>query len=262
MTPTNTSALHHGRHSVPRPRRVPAKNCFQWLLAGWHMFAAQPATWIMMTLGAFVVLALISYLFGSLYIIGPTFSPIMMSPLLGGMLYAAREYHQSGSTRFLRLFEGFRSRLGSFLLVGFIFCSLFVLIALILIFALEGNAAPAILGTTISSLLNSVLESVATALVTLGVLSIAWGLMLLSLLFSPSLIVKDNAAPVDAFTSSLHGCFINVRAVVLLVIVLYALFGIVFITFGFGIFIYIPVLVGTLHAACQDIFPNRAAEPA
>lgn len=225
------------------------------------MFEAQPATWVLMTLGAFVTLALISGLLGSLYIVGPMLAPIMLSPLLGGMLYAAREYQEAGATRFMRLFEGFRSRPGSFLLVGFIFCSVLVLILLLLL-VLGNNAASDLLGTQISGILNSIFASMVSAAFALGAIFLVWSLLTLALLFSPALIVKDNAAPLDAFTSALHGCFINFRAILLLVLSLYVLFGLVVVTLGFGTLIFIPVLVGTLYSACEDMFPASGSEQA
>lgn len=259
MTSMQTITHRRGRHAVPPPSRVPARNCFDWISEGWHMFEAQPATWVLMTLSAFVILTLISGLLGSLYIVGPMLAPIMLSPLLGGMLYAAREYRDTGAIRFMCLFEGFRSRPGSFLLVGFIFCSILVLILLLLL-VLGNNAAPDLLGTQISGMLNTLFASMVSAIFALGAIFLVWSLLTLALLFSPSLIVKDNAAPLDAFTSALHGCFVNFRAILMLVLCLYVLFGLVVVTLGFGALIFVPVLVGTLYAACEDMFPDTGLE--
>lgn len=212
-----------------------------------------------MTLGAIIILTLVSLSFGPVW--APVAAPVILTLLLGGMLYAASDYHSKGETRLVRLFAGFRSRLGSFSLVGIIFCSLQLLV-LLLFSAIDGDLASSILGPTVSMIVSALLQSIAALITTLGVLFIIWAFMALTLIMSPALIVKDNAPPLEAFLAAARGIVVNFRAVLLLVLVLYALFGIVFITLGFGIVIYIPVLVGTLHAACQDIFPNQVAESA
>ena len=240
---------------------MPAKNCFQWLMAGWHMFTAQPATWIMMTLGTVFILGLVSLTFGPVW--APVVAPVIFTLLLGGLLYAARDYHISGETRFVRLFAGFRNRLGSFSLVGVIFCSLQLLV-LLLFSAIDGDWMPSSLGSNVAMVVGALAQSIAALITTLGVLFLIWAFMAITLIISPALIVKDNAPPLEAFLAAARGIIVNFRVILLLVIVLYALAGIVLITLGFGIFIYLPVLIGTLHAACEDMFPNspKTVEPA
>ena len=137
-------------------------------MAGWHMFTAQPATWIMMTLGTVFILGLVSLTFGPVW--APVVAPVIFTLLLGGLLYAARDYHISGETRFVRLFAGFRNRLGSFSLVGVIFCSLQLLV-LLLFSAIDGDWMPSSLGSNVAMVVGALAQSIA-ALITLSLIHI------------------------------------------------------------------------------------------
>lgn len=257
MTHSAPPARHHGLAHLPQPRRVSPLRCFSWLAAGWRLFAAHPADWILIALGAFALLA-ISTLLVPIPLIGPILPPLLLALLMGGMLDGARRQQQGERLPFEQLFAGFRVHAGNLTLVGLFYAIPLVLVHLLAYLALSGGVLVSLLGISLGATVNSIAASAIGLLADLGIaLAIflaLWGLMLLALLLAPALIMKDNIASFDAMRLSLSASLRNPGAMFMLAIMFYLLFILALIPAGLGILIYIPLVVGSVQAAHQDLF--------
>lgn len=256
-SPTTFSPARHSRHLLPVPRRVPALRCFSWLAAGWRMFTAHPADWVMMALCAFALLA-VSTLLVPIPLIGPIFPPLLLALLMAGMLHAAATQAQDGQSHFMQIFEGFRRHPGNLTLIGLFYAVPLILVHLLVMLALGGSLLVSLFGLSVGGTINSIASDLVGMLVdvgiALGIFLLLWGLLLLAMLFAPALVMEAKAPPLEAMRLSLAASLRNIGAVLLLAIILYILFMLALIPAGLGILIYIPLVVGTLHAAYQDLF--------
>jgi uncharacterized membrane protein len=260
---SSNSSIRHSRHHLPVPQRVPTLRCFTWLASGWRMFAAHPADWVLMALCAFALLAL-STLLVPIPLIGPILPPLLLALLLGGMLHAATIQAQDGQTHFLQLFEGFRRHPGNLTLVGLFYAIPLILVHLLVMLALGGGLLVSLFGLSIGGTINAVASDLISMLVdlgiALGIFLLLWGLLLLSMLFAPALVMEAKAPPLEAMRLSLAASLRNIGAILLLAIILYVLFILALLPAGLGVVLYIPLVVGTLHAAYQDLFADPVAE--
>lgn len=259
----NVSSLprHRARHHRPELQRVPASRCFAWLAAGWRLFAAHPAGWVLIALCAFAMLAIPTMVLAPVPLIGPMIPPILLTLLLAGMLDAADAQVRHGRIRFVRLFEGFRRHPGNLMLVGLFYAIPLILVHLLLM-VIGGGLLVGMLGGAITALTNAILSMLVDLGIALGIFLLLWGLLLLAMLFAPALIMLASAPPLEAMHLSLTASLHNLGAVLLLAILLYVLFALALLPAGLGIVIYLPVLVGTLHAAYHDMFSARPDEDA
>ena len=260
-----TPPARHSRHHLPVPQRVPASRCFAWLASGWRMYMAHPANWTLMALCSFVLLALATLLV-PIPLIGPIVPPLLLTLLLGGMLHAAASQAQDGQTHFLQLFEGFRRHPGNLTLIGLFYAAPLILAHLLVMLALGGGLLVSLFGLSVGGTINTFASDLISMLVdlgiALGVFLVLWGLLLLAMLFAPELAMEAKAPPLDAMRLSLTASLRNIGAILLLAFILYVLFVLALIPLGLGVLLYIPLVVGTLHAAYQDLFaaPTLASE--
>ncbi|MDQ7988493.1 MAG: BPSS1780 family membrane protein [Candidatus Dactylopiibacterium sp.] len=252
---------HHGLAHLPRPRSVSTFRCLSWLAAGWRLFAARPAEWILMALGTFVLLAL-STLLVPLPLVGPLVPPLLLALLMGGMLHAARLQRASQPGGVELLFSGARLHPGNLTLVGLFFAAPLILVHLLVYLALSGGVLVSVfgisLGTTLNAAVAGLLGMLADLGIALAVFLLLWGLMMLSLLLAPALIMFNDIASFDAMRLSLSASLRNLATMFVLAVLLYVLFGLALLPAGLGILIYVPVVVGTIAAAHADLFEAEA----
>lgn len=220
------------------------------------MFARHPADWVLMALCAFAMLA-ISTMLVPVPLIGPILPPLLLALLLGGMLHAAAQA-RLGQLHFLQMFEGFRRHPGNLTLIGLFYAIPLVLVHLLVMLALGGSLLVSLLGLPVGSTINSFASGIVGMLfdlgIALGIFLLLWGLLLLAMLFAPALVMHAKAPPLEAMRLSLAASLRNIGAILLLAISLYVLFIIALIPAGLGIVIYIPVVIGALDAAYQELF--------
>lgn len=257
MTHPNAPARHHGLAHLPQASRVSPLRSFAWLAAGWRLFAAHPADWLLMALGAFALLA-VATLLVPIPLIGPILPPLLLALLMGGMLEGANRQQAEARVPFEQLFAGFRRHAGNLTLVGLFYAIPLVLLHLLAYLALSGGLLVSLLGISLGATVNSLAASAMGLMADLGIALIVffllWGMMLLALLLAPALIMKDNIASFDAMRLSLSASLRNPGAMFLLAIMLYLLFILALLPAGLGILIYIPVVVGCVRAAHQELF--------
>lgn len=253
-----------GKHRPPVIRKVSPSQVFRWLGFGWRLFLERPAEWILMALGAFFLLA-VSTLCVPIPLIGPLMPPLLLTLLLAGMLYGAHVQSRRHVLGFRLLFEGFRRHPGNLTLIGVFYALPLVLMHLLTMLALGGGVLVGLLGWSLGSTVNQLAAGLISFLAGLGVLWVVflmlWGLLLLAMLFAPALVMLDNYPPLDAMRYSLKASLASLGAIVLFAMCLYVLFVVALIPIGLGVLIYIPVVVGALHAAYQDVLAPPEPAP-
>lgn len=264
MHPDRSPPAHHGLAHLPRPRRVSAFQCFKWLTAGWRLFIARPAEWILLALGTFSLLA-VSTLLVPIPLVGPILPPLLLALLMGGMLNGAMRQMQGGAPRFEDLFSGFRLHAGNLTLVGLFYAIPLVVLHLLVYLALSGSLLVRVLGISLGATINSAAASIVGMLADLGIALIVflmlWGMMMLALLLAPALIMRENIASFDAMRLSLSASLRNPWTMIIMAITLYLLFALALLPAGLGILIYIPVVVGTIAAAHEQLFEAEPETP-
>lgn len=262
MPHTPSSSRPHGPAALPLARRVSPLRTFAWLAAGWRMFAAKPAEWLLIALGAFALLAA-STLLVPIPLLGPILPPLLLALLMGGMLDGAERASRGESFGFEQLFAGFRRHTGNLTLVGLFYALPLILLHLLAYLALSGGLLVSLLGISLGATVNSIAASAFGLLADLGVALVIffllWGMMVLALLLAPALIMKDRIAPFDAMRLSLSASLCNPGAMFMLALMFYLLFMLALLPAGLGILIYIPVVVGAMQAAYQDLFHTQPA---
>lgn len=257
MQPTRLPQTPHGLAHLPAPERVSPSRSLSWLLAGWRMFAARPAEWILLALGCFSMLA-VATLLVPIPLIGPILPPLLLSLLMGGLINAANRQAEGGMPRFEDLFSGFRLHAGNLTLVGLFYAIPLVILHLLVYIALSGSLLVSLFGDSLGSTINSMAADVVGMLADLGialaVFLLLWGMMMLALLLAPALIMRDNAPSFDAMRLSLSASLRNPGAMFLLAVILYLLFVLALLPAGLGILVYIPVVVGAIAAARRELF--------
>jgi uncharacterized membrane protein len=229
------------------------------------MFMAHPAEWVLMALCAFIMLFVVTLLV-PIPLIGPVLPPLLLALLLGGMLHAAGVQAEGGQLHFMNLFEGLRRHPGNLTLVGLFYAIPLILVHLLAMLALGGGLLVSLFGLSIGGTINSVASNLISMLVdlgiALGVFLVLWGLLLLSMLFAPALVMKAKAPPLEAMRLSLAASLENIGAILLLAVILYVMFIVALLPAGLGVLLYIPLVVGILHAAYQDLFADPEIEGA
>ncbi len=261
-----STAAHHSRLHRPVPVRVSAAHALQWLACGWRMFVAQPVQWLLMSLTAFVVMAIISmFIVPFLPILGPMAAPVMFVLLTGGMLRVAERQAAGETLQFRHLLEGMSRHTANLALVGVLFSIPLVLLHLTIMLAMGGGLLVGVLGVALGSALSGVLSWLATLLSTIlaggAIVLVLWLLLILTLIFSPALIMYRGLSPLDAMGVSLHASARNFGPILLFGLCIYALFVLAMAPLGLGVLIFIPVSVGALRQAHHDLFAE-ATEPA
>lgn len=237
------------------PRKVPTGHGLSWVVRGFWHFKTAVLAWLLIAaafIGISIVVGMIPY-------VGGLVTSILSTVLIGGVMYGAREQDQGRQIRIEHLFTGFSSGSGQLLLVGVLYVTGVIVIAM-----LVGMIVGAAMVPMASSLDPAVLETQdpevvfetmgPTLLVALLVASLLFIPLLMAALFAPALVALDGLTATEAMKQSFLGCRKNPLA-----LLIYGLIGLVLIMlgslpFGLGLFVIWPILMAAVYVAYRDIF--------
>jgi len=235
-----------------RINKVGAGAVIGWLAAGWRLFIANPAIWIVNV----IIYLVIAIVLGFIPIIGGLALTVINPAFGAGLLAGARSLDGGGTLGVEHLFAGFtdpRARNPLLVLGGLLVAAT---IALVLI-------AMLVLGGSIFSAAGGA-DAAAAGIGVFGALvMLALGALLaMAFLYAPALVMFEALAPVAAVQLSFRACLANLPALVLLWVICVVLGILAAIPFGLGLLVLAPVLIGTVWTSYKAIFGAGPQAPA
>jgi uncharacterized membrane protein len=251
----DASALPPGDEAIVLPGRVRRAGAgWTWVVQGWRLFARSPVMWIV----AVLLLCIIQFALLLVPLLGAIIVHVLNPVFAGGLALACRELEREGSFELEPLFGGFRRHFGALALVGLItLAAEAALVVVVLAFvgfgALATIGAAAASGNLDAAYAALMAASMSMLLATLVGLALAIPL-LAAYWFAPALVVLHGLSPMAAFKASFSACLRNFLPFLVNGIVM-AIFALIIpITFGLGLFVWLPVAIGMWYASYRDIF--------
>lgn len=251
---------------APVIRRLPAERALFWLSRAWQLFIAAPAMWM----GLSALLLVLSGLCTLLPVIGHLALAFFAPVFAAGLMAGCRSLDQQSVLSFEHLWMGFQHNTASLLSIGIISLCGHALISGLVMLLMGGVAVSSLFSALATG--GDPAALLATFAATVGgiVLAALLGLILLTplamtLSFSPALAILAHQNAWPACKASFHACWKNSWPFFVLGVLSLLLLGFVLLTAGLAILVVMPVLIGALYAAYQDIFTwpeASAANPA
>lgn len=243
------------REPGPRPQAVGAGRGAHWWAAGWRLFAAAPAIWLVI---AAIYLALMLGL-ALVPVFGPLASTLLTPILAGGALQGARAVDRGEPLAVGHLFGGFQQHTAPLVILALLSFAGWFAIWVVCLGAMIAVAGFGVLGVLLSGdplqLGGAALVTIgAAALVVLLVMAILAVPLLMALWFAPALIVFAGAEPWAAMKASFAACLENVApsAVYGLIAIVLALLATV--PLGLGWLVLGPMIATSAYASYVDVF--------
>lgn len=225
-------------------RTRPAGQGWQWIVRGWQLFKAAPATWVVTLIVFFVVSVVIQIV----PVIGAIAGLLLGPVLFAGLMLGAHAVDRGEALTLGHLFAGFRERVGALMLVGVLFFLMMAGIGVVLavifgasVFALFENPA------AMANSFGLVLGALAVGALLLMPVSMAY-------YFSPALVSISGRRPLDALKQSFSACLRNVLSGLVYFLAFIVLAIAATIPFGLGWIVLAPVATASIYAAFRDIF--------
>lgn len=212
-----------------------------WAAEGFKMVFKAPGTWVLVTIGLFVLGMIVSVIgsdsFGSALSMGVT-------TFVSGLLMRSCQAAERGEDMFKHVGDTARS---TQLIVLALFST-----------AMYFGLLMAMYSVGITSVMVFFLGDPMLALQSLGVgalgLLALYILISMSLMFSPALVVLDGVAPVEALKLSFMACLKNVLTFLLYMLLALLVMVVAAIPLGLGLLIAIPAYICAAYFAYKDIF--------
>ncbi len=233
------------------PRRLPARQGWEWIKQGYALFIKAPLLWIVLLFICMIAAVAIS----SVPIVGQPLMSLLMPAVMVGLMAGCRALSQGEELELVHLFSGFKQHTSQLVTLGGI-----SLVGQYLILGLM----MAVGGATLVGILmsdrpesdpNVLMQAFAGAgfAVLLGI--VLFSLLIMAMQFAPMLVYFRNVPPLQAMTLSLRAFLYNVLPMLL--------YGITFMMFAvlasvpmmLGWLVLLPMVFTTLYASYNDIFP-------
>ena len=252
MTP---EAMDAGLRLVVPGRSLAAGAGWDWIVAGWKLFARAPVMWII----AIVVLFIVALLLNFIPLLGSIVYQLLQAVFAAGFVAACRSLERGGEFELEHLFAGFTRRFVSLLIVGLL--ALLGWIVILLVFAMFVGFS--IIGAALTGSQEMMLEAILASagmllLGTLVVLLLALPLVA-AYWFAPALVLMHDMAPVAAMKASFGACFRNIVPFLVYGIVMLVLAILAAIPFGLGMLVWLPLMIASTYAAYRQIFTEEMA---
>ena len=226
-----------------------------WIGDGWRLFAKAKLMWVI-----FVFLfVLIHIVLAFVPVLGTLAANVLTPVLAGGVYLGCRSLETGGELELEHLFAGFRRHFVDLVVIGvaYLLGGLVILLVFgmfagmsILTAMFAGNESDVLTAITAASLPLLLGVLVATAL-SVPLMAAYW--------FAPMLVMLNDVRPVEAMKASLVACFRNFLPFLVYGILMLLLAIVAMIPFGLGLFVWVPVLVGSMYASYRGIFTEPDA---
>lgn len=250
-------AMDEGLRLVVPGRSLGAGAGWDWIVAGWKLFARAPVMWII----AIVVLFIVALLLNFIPLLGSIVYQLLQAVFAAGFVAACRSLERGGEFELEHLFAGFTRRFVSLLIVGLL--TLLGWVVILLVFAMFVGFS--ILGAALTGSQEMMLEAMlaSTGMLLLGALvAMLLALPLLAAYwFAPALVLMHDMAPVEAMKASFGASFRNIVPFLVYGIVMLVLAILAVIPFGLGMLVWLPLMIASTYAAYRQIFTEDAEAP-
>jgi uncharacterized membrane protein len=253
--PDTREPLDEGLTLVVPGRSLPAGAGWDWIPAGWRLFARAPLMWII----SIIVLFLIAIAMNFVPIVGGLVYQLLQGVFAAGFVAGCRSLERGGEFELEHLFAGFTHRFGSLLVLGAIvllgWIAIFMVMALFAGFSVVGamlmGGKEAAMDAILASLGGLMLGFLVSLLLMVPLIAAYW--------FAPALVLVHDMAPLEAMKASLGASMRNILPFLIYSIVMLLLAIVALIPFGLGMLVWVPLLVASTYASYRQIFTADAA---
>lgn len=236
---------------------VAAERGLQWLVSGWRLFLKAPGVWLGITVVLLVATLLLIIMpqqfdLSLLSMCGQFAIAFLMPVVTAGLLGGCRSLMQGEALHFADIFAGFKQNTRNLLIVGVLSLLGHAAIGLLMV-GLGGNAMPAVEPGALPALGGMLFALLLGTLLLLPLAMALW--------FAPALVMFHHMGPVAALKCSFIGCLKNTLPFLIYGIVGLVLLLMVIPTFGLGLLVLIPVIVGSVYASYCDVYTAPFVTP-
>lgn len=242
--PPPADQIHSGAANV---QAVAAGQGFQWWAEGWQFFLREPAMWLIIT-----AIAIAGGLFISMLpFVGTIVSTLCAPVVIGGLLYGCSEMEAGRRLSLDHLAYGFSHRTQDLVLLG-AFYLLFGLVVTLLVFLIMGTGfvtaitSGGVPGVQIA-IGSAMLAFIVLLLLSLPVFMASW--------FAPALVVLRGMSAGEALKLSLRASWANMLPFTVFGLVMMGLWLLVAMTFGLGMLVFCPVMLGAMYVSYREVLP-------
>jgi uncharacterized membrane protein len=255
MPGTPPEALDEGLRLVVPGRSLAAGAGWEWIAAGWKLFARAPLMWIV----AIVLLFLVAVATNLVPIVGGLAFQVLQGVFAAGFVAACRSLERGDEFELEHLFAGFTRRFVPLLVLGLLVLLGWIVIMLVFAVFLGFSVLGAMLTGDAEAMAQALMAS--SGVLILGVLvMLALAIPLMAAYwFAPALILMHDMAPVAAMRASFSASFRNIVPMLVYGVVMLVLAIVAVIPFGLGMLVWVPLMIASTYAAYRQIFTEDAA---
>lgn len=221
------------------PKFVPLLSAFDWVGKGFALFGRDAGSWVLFTL----VGGLLYFVLNAVPLVNYV-NVVLFYVWVGGIWVALQKAHEGKKVDVSDLFEGFKQRLGSLVLLGviyFVACVVAIVPVFVVVF----------MGGYDWDNLNIYSPDLWVAA---GVTFVAYVAILLSLWFAPALIILNNVGVFKAIGLSFTGCLKNIVPIFIYLVISMVFFFLGSILLLLGLLVAVPVVSCMSYSAYRQIY--------
>lgn len=228
------------------PNGVGAGRGAAWWSEGWHLFREATGIWI----GISIVLVIINIVVGLVPVVGDLATSFLFPVFGAGLMLGCHSVESGEELTFGHLFAGFQNNLGRLLMVGVLYLvGIAVIIAIAAALGFGGGFAAAAAGSRNTAALSGLLLG--------SLVALALGIpLVMSVWFSPGLVVLHDLTAFEAMKLSFRGCLRNILPFLIYGLLFVVLAALASLPLFLGWLALMPVMFCSTYASYRDIFTN------
>jgi uncharacterized membrane protein len=226
-------------------KQVPFLNAIEWTKAGFQLFRAFPAMWIILFVIYIIIMVPISMIPG----IGSIASTLLAPIFAAGLMWGSKAITQGQDLEINHLFAGFKKNTRQLVTVGAIYMLGLMIIAMFVVMSLDKETVDAL---TKGQQLNPVQAGALMLPLLIAMLMLVPVLM--AYWFAPVLAGLHGLTAVEAMKLSFNASLKNLLPFLLYGLIFLLLLALAIIPFGIGLVIVVPWMMTSLYASYADIF--------